>query len=214
VADIFREVDEELQQERAAHLWKKYGGWVIAVAVAVVLGVTGNVLWTQYAEQQKAEQAAQLDAALTPLQDEQPAAAAEALDAFAGEASTGYAMLGRFHEAGAQARAGDVEAAVATYRAIAGMDDLDEVYRQLAVLKSVRLRVGSGDPAALSEELAPLTEDSSPWRPLALETEAAIALAAGDAETARGILTDLVADNAAPTRLRQRATELLEAIGN
>ena len=39
MADIFREVDEELQQERAAKLWSKYGGWVIAISLAVVLGV-------------------------------------------------------------------------------------------------------------------------------------------------------------------------------
>ena len=37
MADIFREIDEELQQERAAKLWQRYGDWLIALAVGVVL---------------------------------------------------------------------------------------------------------------------------------------------------------------------------------
>ena len=41
MADIFDEVDEELRQERAARLWRQYGSWLIAAALAVVIAVGG-----------------------------------------------------------------------------------------------------------------------------------------------------------------------------
>ncbi len=41
MADIFREIDEEVRRDKAAELWKKYGWVVTALAVLVVVGVAG-----------------------------------------------------------------------------------------------------------------------------------------------------------------------------
>ena len=41
VGDLFREIDEELRQERFEKLWQNYGKYVIGAAVAVVLSVGG-----------------------------------------------------------------------------------------------------------------------------------------------------------------------------
>ena len=213
MADIFREVDEELQQERAATLWKKYGGWVIAVAVAIVLGVAGNVFWSQYEASQRAEQAAALDAALSPLQDDSPERAAEALAGFADSASSGYAMVARFQQAAALVDAADVDGAIAAYAALLEDEATPELYRDLALMKSVRLRIGQDDGASLVAELEPVLAEDSPWRPLARETEAIIALQAGDTEAAKTILDALVADGDTPPGLRGRASELSTAIG-
>ena len=45
MSDIFQEVDEEVRRERLMQLWKRYGNFVIAAAVIVVLGVGG---WRGY----------------------------------------------------------------------------------------------------------------------------------------------------------------------
>ena len=63
MADIFREIDEELQQDRAAKLWQRYGGWVLAVAVGVVLAVAGNVFWTRYTADRQAGRGDRYEAA-------------------------------------------------------------------------------------------------------------------------------------------------------
>ncbi len=42
MADIFREIDEEVRRDKAAELWKKYGWVVTALAVLVVVGVAGS----------------------------------------------------------------------------------------------------------------------------------------------------------------------------
>ena len=41
MGDIFREIDEELRQERFEKLWQSYGKYIIAAIVAVVVGVGG-----------------------------------------------------------------------------------------------------------------------------------------------------------------------------
>jgi hypothetical protein len=213
VADIFREVDEELQQERAAKLWGKYGGWVIAVALAVVLGVAGNVFWTNYKADSRASQSAALETALLPLAEDRPAAAASALGQFAGDADVGYAMIARFQEAAAQVQADDIDGAVATYEAIASNADTPEPYGDLATVKLVRLQIGKSPAAELTALLAPALEDTSPWRPLARETEAMLAISSGDIDAARTILLELIQQTDIPNSLRTRATELVAALG-
>jgi len=213
VADIFREVDEELQQERAATLWKKYGGWVIALAVGVVLAVAGNVFWRDYQAGQRAEQAAAYAEAAALLQDNRPREAASAFAALAETGGEGYAAVARLSQASALVEAGDVAAAADTYMAIAADGSVPEPYGDLARLHGVRLRVGSADSATLRGDLSPILVDGNPWQPLARETEAAIALAAGEKDAAAEILKTLADDAATPARLRQRASELLQALG-
>ena len=45
MSDIFQEVDEEVRRERLMQLWKRYGNFVIAAAIVLVLGVGG---WRGY----------------------------------------------------------------------------------------------------------------------------------------------------------------------
>ena len=45
MADIFREIDEEVRRDKAAELWKKYGWVVTSLAVLAVLAVAGWQYW-------------------------------------------------------------------------------------------------------------------------------------------------------------------------
>ena len=53
MADIFQEVDEELRQERAAKLWNKYGIYLIAAAVAIVLAIGGSRMYREWQQSQR-----------------------------------------------------------------------------------------------------------------------------------------------------------------
>ncbi|MFX4222847.1 MAG: tetratricopeptide repeat protein [Thalassobaculum sp.] len=213
MADIFREVDEELQQERAATLWKKYGGWVIALAVGIVLAVAGNVAWREYEAGQRAEHAAAYAEAAALLNQNKPREAATAFAALADDGGDGYAAIARLSEAAALVEADDVPAAAETYMRIAADDTVPAPYGDLARLHGVRLRIGTADAASLRSDLEPLLTPGNPWLPLARETEAAIALQAGDTDKAVESLKLLADDPATPGRLRQRASELLQALG-
>lgn len=65
---LFREVDEELRHEQMASLWKKYGGVVIAAALAVVLSVAGYQGWKYWQNSVREDEAARYQAALTLLE--------------------------------------------------------------------------------------------------------------------------------------------------
>ncbi|MDF1790990.1 MAG: tetratricopeptide repeat protein [Thalassobaculaceae bacterium] len=213
MADIFREVDEELQQERAATLWKKYGGWVIAIAVGIVLAVAGNVFWREYQANQRAEQATAYASASALLGENKPREAADAFAALAESGDDGYAAVARLSRAAALVEAEDIPAAADAYMAIAADASVPEPYGDLARLHGVRLRIGTADAATLQGDLAPLLVSGNPWQPLAREAEAAIAIEAGDTGAAVEALKLLADDPATPGRLRQRASELLQALG-
>lgn len=64
---LFREVDEEVRQERFKKLWAQYGNLIVAVCLIVVVGVAGFKGW-QYWQVKQAEEAgdAFFDAAKLP----------------------------------------------------------------------------------------------------------------------------------------------------
>ena len=211
MADIFREIDEELQQERAAKLWQRYGGWLIALAVGVVLAVAGNVFWTRYSADLQAERGDRYEAAAALVAAGQPREGAEAFASLAGDAGDGYATIARMRQATALAEAGDTAAAVEILNSVAA--DAVAPYGDLARVWAVRLRVGEADPAPLIEELAPALAAGNPWRPLAVETEAALRLQAGETDRDAELYKNLADDAATPGLLRARATEMVRALG-
>jgi hypothetical protein len=42
VSDIFREIDEELRRDNLLKLWSEYGRYIIAVAVAALIGLAAH----------------------------------------------------------------------------------------------------------------------------------------------------------------------------
>ena len=45
MSDIFREVDEDLRREQYKRLWDRFGGYVIGLAVLIVVAVGGYKAW-------------------------------------------------------------------------------------------------------------------------------------------------------------------------
>lgn len=212
MADIFREIDEELQQEKAAKLWKRYGAYVIALAILVIAAVAGYRFWNSYEAKQYAAQSARYEAAAKAL-GEDPSVAEAGFGTLAQDGNAGYAALATLRQAAASIEAGDTEGAVLIYNKLADDQSVPALFRDLALLLSISHRIDSGDPAELSSEVSALANTAGPWSALARETEAMIALKAGDKAKAREILTTLNADAATPRQQRARVTELISAIG-
>jgi hypothetical protein len=213
VADIFREVDEDLRRERAEKLWQKYGGYVVGAALGIVLTTAGYVGWQNYTESRRIAEGDRYAAALALVRPGQETAGADALARAAEETSIGYATLARLREATLRAEAGDLAQAVAILDALAADDDIETVYRDLAVLLSVMHQMNGGDQATLGERLAPLTADANPWRFSALEVSGLLAFRSGDRTGARETFARLADDAASPPGIRARAAEMLAILG-
>ena len=215
MSDIIREVDEELRREDWENVWKRYGGYVIGAAVAIVVGTAAVTGWREYDSRQKM---AAGDAFATVVEKVEtsgltPAQGADALAAYSVGAPAGYSVLARFREAKLRADAGDRQAAIALYDRLSADTGVDSMFRELAVLYSVRMQVGEGDSAALTARLEPLAGAGSPWRYSARELKAVLALAAGDTVAAKAGFATLADDLDAPQQLRARAAEMLRAVG-
>ena len=208
MADVFREVDEALREDRARTIWKRYGTLIISAALVIVMSTAGFVFWRNYQANQNAQYTAALVSAIAIAEDE-PQAAMDALAGIADEAGSDHAMLAQFYEAGLHAKDGDVEAALLLYGRIAEDGAVDEMWRQLATLLSVMHRIDSDDPAGLEAELAPLMVDANPWRHSARELAGVLALRRDDRDRAVELFGGLAADPATPEGVRGRASDML-----
>lgn len=214
MGDIFQEVDEDVRRDRLNKLWKDYGGYVVAGAVAIVLGTTASVGWHEYTEQRKEADSDRFVAAIALANDGKPAEAAGAFEALSGEAGEGYALFARFRTAAALKDSGDVEGAVQTFEAIALDKDVDDLYRSLATLLAIMHMIDDGDPDALRAKLKPLLATDGAWRYSAREISGALALRTGDRHLAKTEFQKLADDLLAPPSARALATEILQILGN
>jgi hypothetical protein len=221
VVDIFDEVEEELRAERAQQMLKRYGGLIIAAAIAIVGAAAGWQGWRWYEARQDAAVAVEYLTAMN-LADASPAAGTSAasrtaaIAAFAdvtARAPDGYATLARLRQAALKADAGDLQGAATLWDQVASDQSADPLLRNLAVLLWAQHMLDKAEPGVLQARLKPLAEPDNPWHALAQEQLALLDLRLGKREDAKTALTHLAQDAAAPNGVRARAAALVGRLG-
>jgi len=211
VANIFREVDDELKRDRASELARKYGPYAIGLAVAIVLGVLGHNLWQDWDLQHRSERSDQFNAALELTADGQNDAAVAAL-AELGEPDGSYGTLAAFERARLLGEDGRRDEALAIWATLAASDAAGPALQGVARLNFVMHQIDDGDPVELRTMLEPLLVAGNGFRPLAMELNAVLSLREGDREEARQIYTEIADDLTAPPGLRARAAQVLASL--
>lgn len=216
MGDIFREIDEELRQEKFDKLWRKYGRYVLAGAVAIVLAVAGVNFWQQVQEKQRLEDGARFSAAKALSEDGKTADAAALFGSLGRESGTSYGILARFHQAALSARKGKAEAAARLYGALAAESGIDAPLRDLATIlsASVEANARSPDVDAIAARLQPLIDGGGTWRHSAREILATLKHRTGNIPTAKLLFRNIVDDIEAPPGVRARAAQMLAIIGD
>ncbi|MCY3670734.1 MAG: tetratricopeptide repeat protein [Alphaproteobacteria bacterium] len=209
MADIFREVDEEVRAERAKGLWRKYGVFVVGAAVLAVLAVGGFQLWKHMQAEAAAEASLRLEQAASLAGEDKPGDAIEAFATLAAEGG-GAGLLAGFGEAAELARQGNTDAALTRYKALAADEDAAPVYRDLARLFQGMIELDAGRPEAA---IATVEGLSGALRHSAAETIAAARAALGETTAAVAGFKALADDLEAPVGVRRRAAEMLAALG-
>jgi hypothetical protein len=213
VSDIFREIDEELRRDNLLKLWSRYGRYIVALAVLVLLIAGGIVAWRNHQLSERRAQSMRYSSALSLVREGKDADAAKVFALVAQEGG-GYATLAAFEEAELLGKSGDRKAAAAAYDRIAATGGLDPVFRQLATLLSVMQELPDTDAHSVIDRLAPLTSPGNPWRSTALELTAATRLETGDKSGALEVYKTLADDLAAPQGMRARAAEMATALAS
>lgn len=202
---LIREVEEEVRREQIKRLWDRYGVYVLGACVAVVLIVAGIKGWQYWQHHRALGVGEQYMAALDLAEEGKAAEAQAAFAALARDAGGGASTLARLHEAAAALAAGDRQAAIETYDAVARDSGASPVLRDLARVRAGLLLVDSASVAELTERVGALGEAGSPWRNSAREILALGSYRAGDLATADRLFNEILSDPQAPLGLRQRA---------
>ncbi len=211
MADIFQEVNEEVRREQLKKLWQRYGNYVIAVCLLVVVGV-GTWRGYEWWEAKKAAEAgAAFEQAVTLAESGKQQEAEAAFAKLAANGNAGYRILARLREAGELART-DRKAAVSAYDEIAADRSVGQVIQDLATLRSGFLLVDSASYGEMRARLEPLTGTERTFRHSARELLALSAWKEGDMGAARQWTDAIMTDPQTPPGTRSRAEVLSELI--
>ena len=204
------EVTEEVRRDRLFAFFRKYG-WI---AILLVVLIVGGAAYTEWQKASRASAAKAFgDSLLTALDQDTVEARQAAL--VAAEASTNGSAdkLAIQKLLLASDTVGDKASTLAALDAVAADASLPQTYRDLAVLRRVILAGSDMEVAARRAALDPLAIPGRAFRTLALEQMAYLSVEAAEAEAAITQLRALSTDQEAPAGLRQRAAQMITALG-
>lgn len=199
----FHEIDEAVRQDDLKAWWKRYGTWVVAGVVVLVVAVAAVVGWRQYQGAQRAAAGLSYSSALA-LAGKDKAAARAALESLATSAVEPYRSLAAL--AAAQMR-DKPEEQVAALREVAPKlpGELSELAQVIAGFRSIDTPKADETVTALG----PISGVDHAFHGSILELQALQALHKGDAKRAHELWTEIVKDPAVPPGVAQRAQAML-----
>lgn len=213
MADLFREIDESLKQERLQHIWRKYQYVAYGLVVVIVAIVIGYKTW-QYFEDQTIQQRAILFHQLQEnISADNKDEAYKTLQTLMQQRIDGTAMVGVLmsvdilHDT-------HYQEILSLLQQLESAKQDDEIYSPIFVLARhglmLRHTQSADNLASMSTELTKLTAgDNALYRAVARQYLAEIALQQGDKQRAADLMQQIVEDTGATSSL-QAASSIIE----
>jgi hypothetical protein len=208
LSDIFQEVEEDVRRERYEKLWKKYGNYIIALAVLIVAGVAAWQAWQRYDLSQRQSVSDQFQEASQFTASGNYVQAEVAFDKIAKAAPSGYSNLAKLRLAGVYLAEGKRDQSVALLRELTNLSD--PILSSAARLRLAWTLADASPKADIATLLQPLMTKDNAWRFAASEVIAYVDLKDGARNQAISEYQQIAQDNAAPPTLRQRAGGIAE----
>lgn len=203
MADIFSEVEEEVRKERWEQLWKRYGTFMIAVAIMVVASVAGWQIWERYSLAQRESASLAFNNATNVAEAGNLPQAESEFITFASEAPAGYATLAEFAHVKTLLLQGKRDEAVMNLREL--VEDSNPLLSAPARLQLAWVLAETAPRDEVEAIIAPLQDGESPWRFAAAEVAAYLNFFHGDRIEAAAAYQALALDPGAAEGLQQRA---------
>lgn len=203
MSDFLRELEEDIQEEKLFNLWRKYGNYVIGLALSIVIATAGYTLWQYFKQRHQLRAHASFSSAVSLLREGKGNDAFQAFQAIAEEGRGGYNKLARLYEAALASDPSQIYAKMAQQNAadpaLGNLPKILEAARNLA------------DSSAM-EAIQSLTAPNNAWAPLSLELLAFADLKKGDdVKAAKSFITILREPYATPSE-QMRASVMLSQI--
>lgn len=204
------EVSEEVRRDQLYGYFRRYG-WIAVTAVVLIVG---GASYNEYRKAQTSAAAEETgDALLNALNENDSADRVTALQGATLEAPQAE-VIRQFLLSAEQVSGGDAAAASASLdNYLNTAPETSQIYKDIAELKALML---AGDTLSSADRRSRLEALASPGAPLALiasEQIALLDLEDGNADAAIERLQAIILDAEATAGLRQRASQLIVALG-
>ncbi|GGE14892.1 hypothetical protein GCM10011390_37500 [Aureimonas endophytica] len=209
---FFREVNEEIRQQRVHDLWRRFGRWLLAGAVVAVVATGGYVAYREYSLSRANAAGDRFIAAVDLADADKFDEAVQQLQAIAGEGVGAYPGLADLRLAAIHQRQGDAKAALDGFDAVAKDAEAPKPLRDMAAIRAGYVLVDTGSLEDVRAHVERLSGDGEPLRFAAREALGLAAWKAGKLDEARRFLTPNRDEPSAPSGIALRARILMELV--
>ena len=210
--NFIREVNEELRSDQANALWKKYGKLIIGGAVAIVLGVAGNVGYKNWVDSQAAASGDIFLEALTHAREGRNDEALAAFDQLKADGYGSYPVLAKMRAATVIAEQGNAEDAISEFLSVANDGSVADALKDVAQIRAGYLMVDVSSYDEVAAQVEVLTNTTNTMRHSAREILGLSAFKANDYARAKDWFTLVVEDTSTPQQIAARAQVILDLI--
>ena len=206
---FIREVDEELQRDKALDFWKRWGLKLLAGAAALILGWGGWLYWIHRNDEARGLEAEKL----AELVDNPTAPGVKALtDVLDASDSSGTRAASLMTQAAIALSKKDSKGAVALYAKVAADKDVSQPWRDLATIRQTAIEFDTLKPDEIVTRLKPLAVSGNPWFGSAGELTALAYARMGKGADAAKMFEAISKDEKVPETLRGRAKAMSTSI--
>ena len=160
--DIFKEVDEELREERLTKIWKRIGPYVIGILSGAIIITSAVIGYREYDETQRQNWGVQFAEAMNLSEEGNWQESLDLFETLTEKTNLGYKTLSLFQAASLYAKNGNKEKALEIYQSLENKA-LDENFRDLATLMLIYLQFDNADPEILEKRIEKLASKGNPW---------------------------------------------------
>lgn len=210
---FIREVDDELRREQMSDIGRRYGLWIIAAVIAVLIAFGGWTYWQHRQTVAAGEQGEQLALAFDDLAAGRSAQAGTALTKLASSDRDVVRATALMTQADTLLTKGDAKGAAAAFAKVAADESLAQPFRDLAVIRQTAVEYDTLQPQQVIDRLRGLADKNSPWLGSAGEM-VAIAYYRQNKLPQAGALFGLIAQTeSVPQGVRSRAVQMAGSLG-
>ena len=210
--DIFKEVDEELREERLTKIWKRIGPYVIGILIGTIIITSAVIGYREYDETQRQNWGVQFAEAMNLSEEGNWQESLDLFETLTEKTNLGYKTLSLFQAASLYAKNDNKEKALEIYQSLES-EALDENFRDLATLMLIYLQFDNADPEILEKRIEKLASKGNPWYYNAVELKGFLFAKQKNKEKQIEIFNILSKDNKAPEGVRTRANDMLAILG-
>tara|TARA_B100000886_G_scaffold20848_1_gene13311 strand:+ start:424 stop:1068 length:645 start_codon:yes stop_codon:yes gene_type:complete len=206
--EFIREVDEELQEEKYAKIWRKIGPYVVSLAIGIVLFTSGVVFWNNYTEDKKQKLGDDFTAAVELIKEEDFDTALIALERITDKASDGYVTIAKMKKASILIQKKQILEGLEIYEDLE-KTAFDQSFKDMSTILFVLNAIDHKPSDILLDKIERLTENSS-WKYSALELKGFILLNDKKFAESKKTFNTIIEMGNAPATLASRARDMVD----